>query len=58
MSSANNDGGNGNIMIADLVSEKTETLGWEAKHSIKDYINKIVSKDLLTSKRLVFNFYK
>ena len=36
---------NGNRMIADLVSEKTEALGWEAKHSIKDYINKIVSKD-------------
>lgn len=34
---------NGNRMIADLLSEKTEALGWEAKHNIKDYINKIVS---------------
>jgi UDP-glucose 4-epimerase len=34
---------NGNRLIADLVSEKTEALGWEAKHDIKDYINKMVA---------------
>ena len=35
---------NGNRMMADLVSEKTEALGWQVKYNIKDYINKIVSK--------------
>ena len=35
---------NGNRMTADLISEKTEALGWKEKYNIKDYINKIVSE--------------
>ena len=34
---------NGNRMTADLVSKKTEALGWEAKHNIKEYITQIIS---------------
>jgi len=34
---------NGNRMTAELVTEKTESLGWRAKHSIKEYITKLIS---------------
>ena len=28
----------GNRMSGEVVTEKTKALGWEAKHSLKDYI--------------------
>jgi len=34
---------NGNRMIAELVTQKTENLGWTAKKSIKKYISKLIS---------------
>jgi len=35
----------GNRMTADVVTSKTEALGWKPKRSIKDYINKIKVMD-------------
>jgi UDP-glucose 4-epimerase len=34
---------NGNRMTAELVTKKTEALGWKAKHSIKEYITQLIS---------------
>jgi len=33
----------GNRMTAELVTKKTEALGWKAKHSIKEYITQLIS---------------
>ena len=33
----------GNRMTADVVTSKTEALGWQATHSVKDYIQDIVN---------------
>jgi len=37
----------GNRMTADVVSSKTEALGWKATRSIKDYINKLKESDFI-----------
>ena len=34
---------NGNRMTAELVTKKTEALGWKPKHSIKEYITQLIS---------------
>lgn len=33
----------GNRMTSDVITEKTESLGWKAKRSIKEYINELVN---------------
>jgi len=35
----------GNRMSAPIVSEKTKSLGWKAKHKLSDYINRNIQKD-------------
>ena len=37
----------GNRMVADVISAKTEALGWSPKRKLKDYINDIKSKNWL-----------
>lgn len=33
----------GNRMTSDVITEKTESLGWKAKRSIKEYINELIN---------------
>ena len=35
----------GNRMSAPIVSEKTKSLGWKAKHKLSDYIDHNIKKD-------------